>query len=59
MVTLTVNTIGLMFAGIIVLAGLIIPANDNGDLGIIWAIGITAVAAMAYFMAVGMTTMFG
>ena len=62
MVTLTLNTTGLILAGLIIFAGLMAPSVSNGDsefFAIVWAIGTIIVAVITYLAIFGLTVMIG
>lgn len=62
MITLTLNSLGLVIAGAIIFLGLAIPMGieqDEMGWGFLYAIIMCICAFIAYSMVVGMTHMFG
>lgn len=61
MVTLTFNSTALIFAGIVVFLGLVVPGYENDDVGkgFLWAFIIIVLALVTYAMIVGLYTMIG
>lgn len=60
MITITANTLGLILAGIVIIVGLAGPmAKSEGDngVGLAYAATIIIIAAMAYLMCVGLSTL--